>query len=147
MSYENLLKQGRIKPHKVRREEVLSLFDLASRDLRAAERTLSVDTDWAYTMAYNAILQSARAFMLSHGFRPRGAEQHLTVVQFARETLGEAYRDQITLFDQMRRKRHRTIYETSGLIGEAEAEQALALAKLFVSQLKKLTLENSSTEQ
>jgi uncharacterized protein (UPF0332 family) len=66
MSYENLLKQGRIKPHKVRREEVLSLFDLASRDLRAAERTLSVDTDWAYTMAYNAILQSARAFMLSH---------------------------------------------------------------------------------
>jgi uncharacterized protein (UPF0332 family) len=61
--------------------------------------------------------------------------------------LGEAYRDQITLFDQMRRKRHRTIYETSGLIGEAEAEQALALAKLFVSQLKKLTLENSSTEQ
>lgn len=89
---------------------------VAARDLVAAERNLRDDPDWAYSIAYNAVLQAARALVLAHGFRPRGAEQHATVVQFIEETLGEKYGSQIALFDQMRRKRHRVVYEMAGLV-------------------------------
>lgn len=43
--------------------------------------------------------------MFCEGYRPRGGEQHATVVEFVEERLGTAYADQVRLFDQMRRKR------------------------------------------
>ena len=37
----------------------------------------------------------------------------------------------MALFDQMRRKRNRLVYETVGLVSRQEVEQALAFAKTF----------------
>jgi len=76
------------------------LLKVAARDLATAERNLADDRDWAYTIAYNAILQAARALILTKGYRPRGAESHATVVQFIEEALGKSYASQIALFDQ-----------------------------------------------
>ncbi len=70
--------------------------------------------------------------MLRKGYRPRGPSQHATVVQFIKETLGKEYSDSIALFDQIRRKRNRTVYETAMLIGTNEAKEALVLAQEFV---------------
>jgi hypothetical protein len=42
-------------------------------------------------MAYNAVQQTARALMLRDGYRPRGAEQHATVLEYLRERLGSEY--------------------------------------------------------
>ncbi len=136
MPYEELQRQGKIKPYPARSEEIKKLLQVASRDLSAAERNLADDPDWAYTIAYNAVLQAARAVVLAKGFRPRGAEQHATVVQFIEETLGKPYSKQIGLFDQMRRKRHRVIYEVAGLVSRKEAEQAVAFAKQFVEEIR-----------
>lgn len=86
----------------------------------------------------NAILQASRALMFAHGYRPRGAEQHGTVVQFIEEALGQPYSAQIALFDQMRRKRHRVVYEQMGLVSEHEAKQAVAFAKKFVQEIRAL---------
>lgn len=42
------------------------------------------DRDWAFTMAYNAILQATRALIFAKGFRPSTGEgQHRVAVQFA----------------------------------------------------------------
>ncbi len=136
MPFERLIADGRIKPYKARPEEIRQLLSVADRDLATAERNLSNDRDWAYTIAYNAILQAARAFMLAKGFRPRGAEAHATVVQFIEEALGKPYASQIALFDQMRRKRHRVIYEVAGLVTKQEAEQSLAFAKTFAEEIR-----------
>jgi uncharacterized protein (UPF0332 family) len=114
------------------------------RDLAAAERNLPDDHDWAYTIAYNAVLQAARALVLAHGFRARGAEQHATVVQFVEETLGKKYSSQIALFDQMRRKRHRVIYEMAGLVSKQEAEQGVKFAKKFVEEIRLLISKQAS---
>jgi len=38
----------------------------------------------------------------------------------------------------MRRKRHRVIYDVSGLIGKAEAEQAITFAHDFLEQLQSI---------
>ncbi len=136
MPYEELQRQGKIKPYPARSEEIKKLLQVASRDLSAAERNLTDDPDWAYTIAYNAVLQAARAVVLAKGFRPRGAEQHATVVQFIEETLGKPYSKQVRLFDQMRRKRHRVIYEVAGLVAKKEAEQAITFAKQFVEDIR-----------
>ncbi|MBM3127327.1 MAG: HEPN domain-containing protein [Chloroflexi bacterium] len=144
MPYEQLVQQGRIKPYKARPEEILKLLQVAARDLAAAERNLPDDHDWAYTIAYNAVLQAARALVLAHGYRPRGGEQHATVVQFVEETLGKKYSSQIVLFDQMRRKRHRVIYEMAGLVSKQEAEQGVKFAKKFVEEIRLLISKQAS---
>jgi len=80
MPYEELLNRGRIRPYAASGKEIESLLSIAKRDLSTSEAILSEDPDWSYNIAYNAILQSSRALMLSKGFRPRGEGQHVTVV-------------------------------------------------------------------
>lgn len=45
---------------------------------------------------------------------------------------------EVKQFDQMRRKRHRVIYEVAGLVSKNEAEQAVHFSKEFVSQIAAL---------
>jgi len=135
MPYDRLIKGGRIKPYNARPSEIEQLLKVASRDLNASARNLDNDPDWAYSMAYNAILQASRALMLSNGYRPRGSEQPATVVEFVKEMLSPTYADQINLFDQMRRKRHRVIYEAAGLVSKRKAEQAITFSKNFVEKI------------
>jgi uncharacterized protein (UPF0332 family) len=135
MPYNRLLKTNRIKPHPTNHNEIKQLLQLAKRDLSTAVRNLEDAPDWAYSIAYNSILQASRALMFSDGYRPRGSEQHATVVEFVEERLGNAYPAEVRLFDQMRRKRHRVIYEAAGLVTKKEAEQAIAFAKEFVEKV------------
>ena len=144
MPYEQLVQQRRIKLYQARPEEIRKLLRVAARDLAAAERNLPADHDWAYTIAYNAVLQAARALMLAKGFRPRGGEQHATVVQFAQEAMGAPHASQIALFDQMRRKRHRVIYETAGLVSKQEADQGFKFAQKFVEEIRLLITKQPS---
>jgi len=136
MPYDKLLAQRRIKPYHAQRREIDRLLKIAVRDLATAEKVLHEDLDWTFNIVYNAVLQAGRALMLHEGFRPRGAEQHRTVVQFCELSLGPTYKPQVALFDQMRRKRNRLIYETVGLVSRQEAEQALAFAKTFVGEIR-----------
>ena|SRR3990172_3992137 len=138
MPYDRLLKSNRIKPHRASQYEINQLLQLAKRDLRTAIRNLEEAPDWAYSIAYNAILQAGRALMFFDGYRPRGGEQHASVVEFIEERLGSAYADQVRLFDQMRRKRHRGIYEVAGLVSDKEAEQAVSFAKGFVEEITEI---------
>jgi len=105
------------------------------KDIGTAERNLTDSPDWAYSIAYNSILQTGRALMFNDGYLPRGGEQHATVVEFIDERLGEKYSNPVRLFDQMRRKRHKIIYEVAGLISTKEAEQAVNFANKFVDEI------------
>ena len=138
MPYEKLVKQGRIRAYRATPKEVQQLLQVSVRDLNAGRKNLEVSSDWAYTMAYNAILQACRALMLYEGYRPRGGDQHATVVAFVEESLGSGYSNQVHLLDQMRRKRHRVIYEISGLIGKEESEQAINFAQDFLEILNEV---------
>jgi uncharacterized protein (UPF0332 family) len=42
---------------------------------------------------------------------------------------------QVRLFDQMRRKRHRMVYEVAGLVSKSEAEQAITFAQSFIDHI------------
>ena len=77
--------------------------------------------------------------MFAKGFRPgTGEGQHKVAVQFAEITLGERFYNEIYIFDKMRSKRHRVIYDVSGIISQKEARQALEFAVKFVDKVVEL---------
>ena len=137
--YEDLLNRGLIKPFAAGTAQSASRLALAKRDIKAAEAMLAIDRDWAFSMAYNAVLQETRALMFDNGFRPAAGEgQHKTAVEFAEIALGEKFRDDIYIFDKMRSKRHRVIYDALGLVSLEEARQAFAFAVRFVKEVEQL---------
>lgn len=138
MPFERLIKTNRIKLFQSSSNDINQLLQLAKRDLSAALRNLEESPDWAYSIAYNSILQAGRALMVYDGYRPRGADQHATVVEFIEERLGQQFSNQVRLFDQMRRKRHKIIYEIAGIISNNEAEQAVNFAQTFVTQIMEI---------
>jgi hypothetical protein len=48
--------------------------------------------------------------------------------RFAEITLEETFRDKVHIFDKMGSKRHRVIYDVSGLISKGEAEHTFDFA-------------------
>lgn len=147
MPYSRLLQQRRIQHYEARPREIEQLFQVAERDLKTANRILDTDLDWAYNIAYNAVLQAARALMLAQGYRPRGQNQHATVVEFARLTLGHEFQQQIVLFDQMRRKRNRLVYDVTGLVSRQEVRQALTFAQQIAVEMRNIATKGANSEK
>lgn len=143
MTYESLIKQGRMTAYTSSGKEIENLLEIAKRDLSTAKSMVEIDPDWSYKISYNAMLQSSRALMLRKGYRPRGSSQHATVVQFIQETIGDKHRNAVALFDQMRRKRNQLVYDTAKLVGKKECVQALSLAQEFVAIIKSLISQQS----
>jgi uncharacterized protein (UPF0332 family) len=133
--YEKLLNSGLIKSFKASESQIRSRIQLAKRDIRVARTIIAHDRDWAFSIAYNAILQATRALMFAEGFRPAAGEgQHKAAVQFAEIV----FQDKIHIFDKMRSKRHRVIYDVSGLVSQAEARQAFDFAVRYVEMVEKI---------
>lgn len=93
---------------------------------------MTEDWDWAFSIAYNAVLQAARAFMYSQGFRSATDQGHKNTFAFVREALGDEFASLIGYFDRMRTKRNQAIYDVAGLITEAEAKAIFDRAVEFV---------------
>lgn len=132
---EDLEREGLIKKLPVDQKKVTDAIALAHRDVTTSRLLLTSDQDWAYTIAYNAVLQAGRALMFAHGYRPDGANQHIAVVKFAQLYLKE---NDAVVFDRMRRKRHSSVYDTAGAISESEAEFAVGQAEHLLSTIETL---------
>ena len=136
MQIEDLLKKRKIYRHRAFPEEIQRLLELADRDIRMAKVTMAEDWDWAFSIAYNAVLQSARAYMYSNGYRPAAEQGHKNTFAFLRAALGEDLASTIGYFDRMRKKRNQAIYDVAGLITEKEAKAILKNAITFVEAIK-----------
>lgn len=139
MPFEELLRQRRIHPHRATPDETARLLALADRDIKMARRTMAEDWDWAFSIAYNAVLQAARAFMYSQGFRPATDQGHKNTFAFMREALGVEFASLVGYFDRMRTKRNQAIYDVAGLITEAEAKAIFEKAVEFVELIRTRT--------
>ena len=137
MKIDELLKKRRIRRHRASSEEIGRLLELADRDIRMARLTMAEDWDWAFSIAYNAVLQSARAYIYSRGFRPAAEQGHKNTFAFMRAALGKDLASTIGYFDRMRKKRNQAIYDVAGLITEKEARAILKNAVKFVNVIKK----------
>jgi len=138
MNIDNLEREGFIKKLPVDKRKIEDALNLAKRDIKTAKSMLQQDKDWAFSIAYNAMLQTLRAFMFSKGYRPSGSNQHISVVRFAELFLEE---ETVITFDRMRRKRHTTIYDTAGTISERDAEHAVETAETLLNKIQVIIKE------
>ena len=136
MNLSDLLREGRVGKVSADTKQATENLKAAERDLKVARKTLKVDCDWAFVMAYNAMLHAARALMFAEGYEPIGNEKHKIAVDYADVKLGVKYRDKVNLFDRMRKRRHTILYEKIGAISEHEADFAIKTAIEFVEKIK-----------
>ena len=112
----------------------MGLVTRSERDLTTAKFLEVKDEEWAYAAAYLAMVRTARALIMSEGFRPkgtRGRDTHKTVVTAAGVILGEQYKSQINKLDRMRRKYQNFLEEAGRVITRYEAGQAIRDAEEF----------------
>ena len=138
MDYSKLLEDGRIKNGRFSRKQVEDCLAIANRDVTIARTVLESSPEWAFNIAYNAMQQAGRAFMLSKGFRTDGEAHHATVIQFLEIALGHGYDETLAVMDRMRRKRNRSTYDMVGIISDKEAKEAVSIADEFVGRVSVL---------
>lgn len=137
--FQRLVHSGLVRPYKGGREQAPRQLGLALRDLSSARRLLAEDRDWAFAIAYNAVLQAGRALMLREGYRPTTGEGgHVAVIRFCEEFFGARYQEEMELFDRMRVRRNRVVYDVSGSISRLEADEAFSFAEEFVARVQEL---------
>lgn len=123
---------------RIRPDHRLALGSLrrARRDVDTARTLLEAGRlDWSLAISYNAMLQAGRALMFERGYRPSSAEGHVAVVRFLQASFGrELGARMMIVFDGMRKKRHRVVYEEADIVSQEEAEQGLRWAQEFVKK-------------
>lgn len=135
MSFEELERSGLLEKRPVNLGQITKSLSRSFRDLKTAKANLSIDEEWAYTIAYHAMLRAGRSLILLEGYRPKGKDQHRTIIAASREILGKDFGILINDFDRMRRKRHEFIYEPGKPIPLSEAEAALTSAEKLVQKI------------
>jgi len=135
MKLEGLESLGLIERVNTKFDKVNGALGRVGKDLTTARAILKIDEEWAYTISYHAMLRAGRALMLSLGYRPKGKDQHKTVVEFCSKVLGEEYRMLINKFHRMRQKRHKFVYELDSPISKSEADQSIKNAKKLIDAI------------
>mgnify|MGYP001560468947 CR=1 FL=1 len=127
MSLQNLLKIGQLKSHAPDAAEVQRLLAAAGRNLADA-RVTTISPETRFDAAYKAVMQTALAALMSHGYRPdtNRPGHHATVVQGLALTIGLAPA-RVTVLDTLRRKRNLSDY-TGEDIDDSSAEHCIAEA-------------------
>ncbi len=128
IDYSSLENKNRIKPGKFSNKQIIDCLILSKRDIKFAKEILKENQDWAFNIAYNGMLQAAKALMYSKGFRPSGVGHHATIIEFARILLNDKYSEIIDIMDIMRRKRNIAVYDQAGIISCKEAVEAIRVA-------------------
>jgi len=138
MGYEELRERGLVEEIRPDFRQISGLLGRALKDLSTAQATANIDTEWAYAIAYQAMLRAARAIVMAEGWRPRGRDQARTLVQLVGEIVGEDARSLVNSFDRMRRRRQDFMEEMGTPIPRYEVEGALADARAFTEKIVEL---------
>jgi len=135
MAYEDLRERGLVEEIRPDFREIGTLLARSLKDLVTARANVSIDKEWAYTIAYQAMLRATKAIVMAEGWRPKGRDQARTLVSLVREILGEESRPLVNGFDRMRRKRQDFMEESETPIPRYEVEGALKDAQAFVDRV------------
>ncbi|MCC7570811.1 HEPN domain-containing protein [Candidatus Micrarchaeota archaeon] len=138
MNLSDLVKKDRIKEIPIDEVQIKNSLELCHRDLKAAEFNLKNDLiDWAFSISYNSILQAGRALMYAYGYTPRSDDSHRITLEFIEIMLGSKHSELFNTLDRIRKKRHITVYDQTGVVTAYEAKFAFNQAKEFVKIVEK----------
>ncbi len=136
MNYSQLKEMGIVEERTAEVSEIIALVTRVDRDLETSRLLYGKDEEWAFVAAYQAMARSARALILSEGYRPkvvRGRDAQKTVVTAAGVILGEQFKSLTNKFDRMRRKYQSFIEDAGRIISRYEAGQAIKDAEEFTA--------------
>lgn len=116
-----------------------ALLEQARRRLKVAEAALAIDTDAAYTNAYDAARLAATALLTQQGLRPTTRGGHRAVENAILAQFGQGF----SQFSVLRRRRHELDYPdtTYSEASATEAQSAVTTAQLFVETAAKILPE------
>jgi len=98
--------------------------------------------DTTFTLAYDAARAAAEAVMAAEGYRPKSGEgQHAVVFEFLAEVSDGRWEDEASRFNRARRKRNVSQYDRFGEISGTQAENMVADAEAFVSEVNEWLLD------
>lgn len=136
MDLSDLLKRNEIRkvaPDKLQADENLKA---AERDIDVAEKTIKISSDWAFIVAYNALLHAARALMFYEGYEVCGENKHKIAMDYINVKFGVKYQSDVEMIDRIRRKRHIAMYDVVESISPNEVDVAITTAKKVLNLVK-----------
>jgi len=136
MNLSDLLRDNHIRKIEPDGKQSADCLKASERDVRVAKELLTKDLDWSFSVAYNAALQAVRAIMFADGYCTVGEEHHKTVIEYAMIKFGSALKEEIGLFDRLRKKRGEAVYFSVGTISEFETKKAIEFAELLLKKVK-----------
>lgn len=128
--------EGFLKKEKIGIDQIKALLMSAAKNIIASEKNLSIDEEACYTLAYNAMLKTARALVFLQNYRPSDGRQHMTTIEVAGKILGNEFRDLINIFNMMRKKRNQFTYDPMLPLSLTEAKNALKTARKFHEKVR-----------
>lgn len=143
MNFKDFKERGLIEENPPDFKQIVNLELRSLKDLKTAEALLKFDPEWAFTIAYQAMMRAAKSLILAEGYRPRGREQQKTIVQLSGVILGEGFKGLTIKFDRIRRKGQGFIEEPEKPISKYEVEGAMKDAKGFVKQVIDMVRERN----
>ena len=135
---EEFLKNNLVKKVKPDFDQINHQIKRARQDLKTAEANLTIDTTWALTIAYHAMIRAGRALMYAQGYLPTTNQSQKTIVEFTNISLGSDYHELVAKFNRLRRRRHGFIYDSKNHVNAEEAKSALETAKKLIDQITSL---------
>jgi uncharacterized protein (UPF0332 family) len=123
--------KGLLVKARVSKETVKSTVNLAKHYIERASGNLKIEYfDVAFTLAYQAMLHTARALVFKEGVKERS---HVCVVLYLKEKYQENPRviKYVNILDSYRISRHEVVYR-GGYVSKEEASGAIEDAKDFL---------------
>jgi len=110
MTLDNLVKIGRLKPHRASGDEIADLLNAALRNLDDAYAH-NISPENRFDAAYKCIMQAALVGLMAHGFRPdtKAPGHHQTVINSLPKTIG-LDGGRLAVLDALRNKRNLSDY-------------------------------------
>ena len=141
MSFESLLAEGRLRRRKATQADVHQLLKLADRDLADAV-VEGLSADRRFLIAYEATLNLATIPILSSGYETHGSGHHWLTFQLLPDFMGKEHSQTATYFESCRVKRNVGTYDRGGEVSDSEADELVAEATGFRSQVEQWLRDN-----
>lgn len=120
-------RNGWLISHTTSAQEIGNLLAIVARDLQDS-RSDDVSPDWRLNIAWNAVLQAAKAALAASGYRTaKGSNSHYHTIQSLALTVG-LDASSIRKVEVFRKRRNTTEYDQAGVTSIDEAEEMRALA-------------------
>lgn len=146
MSYDDLLREGRLRPHRRDLDEVAAKVTLAHARLGDAAVS-GLSDDGRFIFAYDAARSAAEAVMAAEGYRPAaGVGHHEVVFRFLRVACDGRWTQAAIEFEQARVMRNAAEYDEWGLVTQTQADRLVSVAREFVDDVSNWLAGRSSEE-